>query len=303
MARNLKPDIITMDILMPKVDGYAATKQIMSTHPIPIIIFSSLALEDELQCMSKALTNGALAAFPKFFDEAPEAREKQAQHLIELVRALSSVHVMRRRTKEELTHSRAVQNRSIDIVGLGLSTGGPQALTTIIKSLDNSFSVPIVAVLHISNGFIESLVKWMQKLTDLRVCLAHDGEELLPGTLYFAPDDCHLVIEHGARPKAKLDKSEPVGNFRPSITKLFESLAVAYPASSAGGILTGMGSDGAQGLLKMKNAKCFTFAQAGGTSVVSGMGDAARELGAVNEDIALEGIASFLKKIGQQRKG
>ena len=216
MARQLKPDIITMDIMMPIMDGFEATQRIMSEFPIPIVVLSSL-MENMLEAVSKALTMGALAAFPKIFSSDGGVSSVSESEFLNSLRALSEVHVFRRQNKfnsDEPSNYPVLVN-SVDVLALGVSTGGPEALTMLIPSLTDSFPVPIVVVLHISKGFLKSLVEWMQKSTTLVICIGRHGEELLPGRLYFAPDEYHTIVKKGVRPILNLEKSPLVDNLDP----------------------------------------------------------------------------------------
>ncbi len=299
MTRDLKPNLVTMDIMMPKVNGYEATRRIMAECPTPIIILSSLIHEEEVDSAVQALSAGALEALPKFFDLNENDFEAKRKQLLSTARALSEVRVIRRRT---VTLEKA-QRSAIKLIGLGLSTGGPQALVHILSSLDASFSVPIVVVLHISKGFLTGLVKWLKRVSKLEVRIAEHGERLLPGCVYFAPDDYHLLIRDVGYPMVALTDGQSDDLFTPAVDKFFHSLAMTYPGTSVGGILTGMGRDGALGLRAMKDAGCFTFAETSESSIVSGMPDAARKQGAVEKSVSLEEIPSLLERAVKKEGG
>ncbi len=305
MAKRLKPDLITMDVMMPKLTGYEATKRIMAECPTPILIFSSSIHEEELGYAVEALSAGALEAFPKFFDASDTEFELKERQFLNMVRALSEIHVIRRKTKSEkpvsLGSNQNVLN-PVEIVALGASTGGPQALTHIFSHLEASFSAPIVVVLHISRGFLNGLVRWLQRASSLEVCVARDGEQLCPGKIYFAPNDHHLLISKGVQPIAHLSVGEGRERFKPGINQLFQSLSVSYPGSAIGGILTGMGQDGADGLLEMKRVGCYTFAQDAASCVVDGMPGAARAKEAVVKNVLLEEISTLLEQLVKQDK-
>jgi len=295
MTKQLKPDLVTMDIMMPRMNGFEATKQIMDECPTPIIVLSSLIAEDELDSTFKALKLGALAAYgkPILVNESFEQRKRE---LLTHVRALSEIHVIRRpQIKQNMAIKGVGQQHSIKVLAFGASTGGTAVLASIVASLDADFPVPIVGVLHISKGFLKGFVDWLQKLTTLNICIAKQGESLLPGRLYFAPDGYHLTVKQRDRPMAMLNSDPPVGQFKPSVTKLFESLASEYPGHAMAGVFTGMGSDGADGLVAMKEVGCRTFGQSAATSVVSGMLQAAQEKNAIDDVVELEDIAAFFK--------
>ncbi|MDF1678275.1 MAG: chemotaxis-specific protein-glutamate methyltransferase CheB [Legionellaceae bacterium] len=305
MAKQLKPDLITMDVMMPKLTGYEATERIMAECPTPILVLSSLIHEEELNSAVEALSAGALEAFPKFFDASEADFELKERQFLNMVRALSEVHVIRRVSKPSKYMSLALSqsiSKKAEIVALGTSTGGPQALIHIFSHLKASFSVPIVVVLHISKGFLSGLVNWLQKISDLEICIAKDGEQLCPGKIYFAPDDYHLLIRRGTRPVAQLSQGGDGERFRPGVDQLFQSLSKSYPGEAIGGILTGMGRDGADGLLEMKKVGCYTFAQDTASCVVDGMPGAARAKGAVVKDVRLEEMPGLLEQLVKRDK-
>ena len=191
----------------------------------------------------------------------------------------------------------AIQNS--ELIALGCSTGGPQALQKILSQLPADFAPPIAVVQHISSGFTAGMVAWLQMDTRLKLKVAEDGEVLQSGTVYFAPDDVHLLIKrHNARLTACLDHSIPVNRFRPSATPLLESVAYACPRTAIGILLTGMGNDGAQGLLAMRKAGCHTIVQDKESCVVFGMPGAALELEAVDKIVALDAMAKYLVSAG-----
>ncbi|MDX2345786.1 MAG: chemotaxis protein CheB, partial [Legionella sp.] len=232
LTKALKPDIVSMDIMMPKLDGYGATKQIMAECPTPIVILSSLIHEAEIDSACKTLAVGALEALPKFFDVSKDEFESKERHFLNTMRALSEVRVIRRRQIKPITLSEKVgvmPNQDIKILAIGISTGGPEALSHIFSTLKVSFPVPIVVVLHISKGFLIGLVKWLQRVTALEVCIAENGTQLLPGKVYFAPDDCHLQIKAGEKPIAFLNDGTADDRLKPAVDVLFHSLAKAYP--------------------------------------------------------------------------
>lgn len=303
MTQQLKPNVVIMDIMMPNMNGFEATQKIMETCPTPVIILSSLVSSEQMQSTYKALLMGALAALPKFTGVMTDDFDMKQQAFLEQIRMLSDVRLVprhKRENKTSLVKKALVQ--PVKILGLGVSTGGPEALATIVSSLDRTFPAPIVAVLHISNGFLEGLVQWLQKRTTLILKIATHQEALLPGTLYFAPDNYHLMVQQGVQPRAILKDEPPMGYFKPAIAALFSSLAVAYPGECMAGLLTGMGSDGVDSLAAMKEVGCYTFVQSEATCVVAGMTHAAKKMGVVDGEVDLDQIAVFLKMLVQQKK-
>ena len=298
-AASLKPDLILMDIMMPGIDGFTATKEIMENTPTPIIIFSSLVEKNEKEIACKALAIGALGVLPKR-ESAGGGYGINEKELVNIIRSLSTVHVFKRRKSYDasLVNMSRREMKQLKVIALGVSTGGPEVLTKIIKGLRINFTVPIVIVIHITEGMLMSLISFLQNLTNIEMVIAKDDEHLEANKVYFAPDHKHtLITRQGESVVVSLDDSPPVGYFKPAINKLFQSLADNYPKESVSGILTGMGDDGTEGMLAMRKNGCLTFAQSKETCVVSSMPDSARAVGATNISINLDNIADFLNDL------
>ncbi|KTD09421.1 chemotaxis-specific protein-glutamate methyltransferase CheB [Legionella jamestowniensis] len=301
LTKQLRPDLVTMDIFMPNMDGVEATRKIMQHCPTPIIILSSYVSDNESKIVFNALQAGALSIIEKPKRIQGEGFSKIRRQLINSIKTLANVHVVPRKLRQELkptviqvTKTAAIYN----ILALGTSTGGPTALGSILSALPENFPLPVVVVQHIADGFLSGLVSWLQQKSKLVMEIAQDNQTLLPGHVYFAGDGAHLVITKGDRtPVATLEGSAPIDYFKPSITVLFSSLAKNYPGTAIGGLLTGMGRDGAEGLLLMKQANCLTFTQSEATSVVYGMPAAAVSLNATEQILDLEKIPQFLATI------
>lgn len=304
MTQSLRPDIVTMDIHMPVVDGLAATRQIMQFCPTPVVVVSGI-IGEEVQASMDALESGALAVLPKLPDRAkPEFRQRQ-QELIKTLRALSSVRVISRRNYDDrpdtqprpvarpiLTRTRA------EVVVIGASTGGPSALQRTLSALPGDYKLPIVIVQHMPDEFLSGLARWLRNSTPLQVQMAHQGIELRPATVYLALGGAHLTIHRRlGRLMTHLVAEQGNHRFYPSINMLFESVARTCGAAAAGVILTGMGDDGADGLWKLRQAGGYTLAQDEKTSTVYGMPMAARERGAVERVVDLGNLPSELLKL------
>jgi two-component system chemotaxis response regulator CheB len=300
MCNTLKPDIVTMDIRMPIMDGFEATRMIMVNNPLPVIVISSSLDNEEQQITFRAIEEGALAVLEKPYGfEHPEF-EKTRKEIIDTLRAMVEVKVIRRTTPKVVAKvnifETAIQQktRAYEILALGSSTGGPQVLQAIFSSLPVGFPVPIVCTQHISNGFIGGMVQWISGNTLLNVELTRHGEPLLPGTIYFAPDDYHLRVKRNTSGLvANLTQEPPVNGFRPSATPLFQSLAEYCGGHAIAGLLSGMGDDGAQGLLEARRAGCHTFVQDEKSAVVYGMPGTALALDAVDQVLELDKIATY----------
>ncbi|HXC25836.1 MAG TPA: chemotaxis-specific protein-glutamate methyltransferase CheB [Gemmatimonadaceae bacterium] len=288
-TQRLHPDVITMDIHMPILDGLAATELIMRTAPTPIVIVSSAVQQSDLEMTMRALQVGAVAAIPKPEHPSAEGFDDYATQLIETVRAMAQIKVVRRRsplsgmptptsgvpvhTEEGNDEPAIIESPhqtfpAARIVAIATSTGGPAALQTILSTIPKSLSVPVLVVQHIATGFVPALVGWLNQTSALPVVIAESGVPLQGGMVYVAPNDAHLGVAHD---HILLSREGPIGGFRPSGTYLFRSVSAAFGEAAMGVILTGMGRDGVEGLRVLRAAGGFVVAQNEKTSVVFGM--------------------------------
>jgi len=303
LTAQLKPDLITMDIIMPKMNGFEATRLIMSTHPTPIVVISSAANDEALNTTFKALEAGALTVLEKPDSYTSLSRYSARQKIIDTVRSMSEIKPIKRRfhTPKQKIISNTFEEKKrgeFEIIAIGVSVGGPQVLRTILSALPKYFPVPIVIVQHMAHGFMNGFTKWLDNYCQLSVKEAANQEELLPGTIYFAPDYYHLQIKRSQKKLiANLVKSPPISGFCPSATVLLQSVANVSKEKALGILLTGMGNDGAIGLLELKKAKGHTIIQDEESAVVFGMAGVAQSLNAVDKVIPLEKIADYLINI------
>ncbi|MBM4055704.1 MAG: chemotaxis-specific protein-glutamate methyltransferase CheB [Planctomycetes bacterium] len=303
MSRELKPDIITMDIRMPVMDGLMATRMIMENNPTPIVVISS-DINDELQICFRAIEEGALAVIEKPHAMNTKDFDPLRRKLIQTIRAMSEVKMVRRIARKnkgpfeiQKIHSK-FQDTAYELIAIGCSTGGPQALNCIFSSISAEISVPVAVVQHMSQGFIKGLVEWLQRVTSLTVKIAEDGEMLLPSTVYFAPEDKHLLFQRkGNNLHAVFSDEPPIGQFRPSVTATFRSAAGVCGKNAIGILLSGMGNDGAAGMLDMRKAGAHTIIQDQNSCVVFGMPREALALDAVDKIMEPEDIAFYLESI------
>ena len=307
LCKRVEPDIVTMDIRMPEMDGFQAIQRIMAESPRPIVVLTSTKSDRELGISFKAIDYGALAVTKKPFFSA--GIYPNAEKLIGEVKAMAQVKVVGRRRSTVKETSKPPSPRSLypilvsnplRLIAMGASTGGPPALNVILTKLPSDLPVPVVVVQHISVGFMKGLVRWLNDTTPLRVRIATNGVLMEPGTVYLPPDQQHLTVGKGWR--AWLQDSPPVGGHRPSVTVLFDSVAEHYGRSAAGVLLTGMGADGARGLKAIRDAGGYTIAQDEDTSVVFGMPKEAIKMGGASEVAALgdigERLTSLMKNEG-----
>jgi len=312
MTHELKPDLVTMDIRMPVMDGFEATRIIMNQDPTPIVVISTSIDNEEMRITFRAIEEGALAVLEKPRGLGHPDFENVRREIVDTIRAMAEVKVIRRmkRRNHEVAQLEPVdifekaiiqKTRAYEIVAIGASTGGPQALQKLLSSLPVGFPIPLVIAQHMSAGFIHGLVYWLQGATLLDVKLAEDGEPLRPGTVYFAPDDHHLVVtRNGNGLRVKLTDDLPVNRFRPSATPLLQSVADVCGGSGVGCLLTGMGVDGAQGLLEIRQAKGHTIIQDKDSCIVFGMPGAALALNAVDQIVRLEQLAAYLTSLARR---
>ena len=298
MVKRLHPDIVTMDVQMPRLDGFAATKRIMVEAPTPILITTSLD-PHALSVSLEAIRMGALAVQAKPGDPSSPAFDAEAQELVRQVKAMARVKVVRhhelapvRAPAAQSPSARSLHEGPAEIVAIAASTGGPAAIHRILTSLPADFPLSVLVVQHISRGFAPGFADWLDKASRLTVKLAERGEELRPGTVYVAVDDHHLRVSPSR--KIHLSTVDPVGGFRPSGTVLFESVATAFGRGAVAVILTGMGRDGVDGLRAIREAGGRTIAESEATAVVYGMPAAAVSAGLADLVLPLDGVCAAL---------
>jgi two-component system, chemotaxis family, protein-glutamate methylesterase/glutaminase len=293
-----KPDVVLMDIVMPRLDGFETTRQIMETNPLPIVICTGASDPREMATTFRSMEAGALACVGKPVSREHPEFEALASELIQTIKLMAEVKVVRRWSKTRLTAatpSASVLDESSPapgIVGIGASTGGPPVLQTILSGLPKDFRVPLLVVQHIAPGFLSGLIEWLNQTTGLRIQIASHGTLPLAGHVYFAPDDLHLGLSPNFR--LRLTREEPENGLRPAVSYLFRSLAESCGSRAIGVLLSGMGKDGAVELRLMRDHGAITIAQDKETSVVHGMPGEAISLGGATHVLPGEKIADML---------
>ena len=303
---KLKPDLIIMDIQMPYMDGYEATKLIMAYHPTPILIMSSSGLTDGIDSIFKALNFGALDVMSKVPLENNKIEEQTGINLIARIKMLAQIKVIRHPMAkihygEVVDKDKpAVVNGTKNIVAIVSSTGGPQALLTILKKIPEDFPCGIVIVQHISAGFAEGLVTWLGSECSLKIRLATDGAVIEPGVAFIAPTGFQMRVSDDRL--IQLTKEPPYLGQCPSGNVLFESVARVYQDKAIVVILSGIGADGVIGLKQIHERRGFVIAQDEATSVIFGMPKEAIEMGVVNDVLPIDQIAQKIVKYLERAK-
>lgn len=304
-VRRNKPDIITMDVHMPKMDGFEATRVIMETNPVPIIIVTGSASMIEMETSFHAIEAGALTVIQKPHGIGHPDYERHAAELTRTVRLMSEVKVVRRWPqrpgREEGVYRGAplqMPPAEIKVVAIGASTGGPPVIQKILSELPKGFPLPVLIVQHMAAGFIQGFAEWLSQTSPLPVHVAVNGSRILPGHVYLAPEGIQMKVDTNGR-LACVDDT-PENGLRPSVSYLFRSVADVFGKNAVGVLLTGMGKDGADELKLMKEKGAFTIAQDEESSVVFGMPGEAVKLNAARYVLPPERIAEILSGIGNR---
>lgn len=298
--KQLNPDVITLDIEMPKMDGITFLDKIMKLRPMPVIMVSTLT-QQGADVTLQALEMGAIDYISKPTAHRPgEGLESMQEELIEKIRIASQANIAKMPT-QQLTPSNTpptplvnASQKNVHMVAIGSSTGGVEALSQLFLMLPEGMP-PIVMAQHMLPQFTASLAKRLNALSPIEIVEATHGITLKSGYAYIAPGSQHLKIaKQGSSYITRLDDGEAVSGHKPSVDVLFESVAQATAGHSIGVILTGMGQDGAIGLKKMYDTGSYTIGQNESSCVVYGMPKAAMQAGAVSKEYALTQIASSI---------
>ncbi len=326
---RLRPDVVTMDVRMPRKDGLAAIDEIMHVRPTPVIVVSAEVGPENQEIAFRALDAGAIEVLAKPRGGTDGSFERDAEAIRTAVRLVAKLKLVTRAAAARRGASdrtpppppgsaraaadavaRALAASGADrapsqpaiprVLGIAASTGGPAALAQILRALPRAFPVPLLVVQHIAAGFDGGLAHWLAGGTSLAVKLAEDGEPLRPGTVSIAPSGKHLAVSGDA---VRLLDDPPVRGFKPSGDVLLSAIAREHGAGAAGLVLSGMGDDGAAGLAEVRARGGWTAAQGPQSSVVFGMPRVAIERGAAERTVELDEVPGALLRLARVERG
>lgn len=318
-ASRLKPDVITMDVEMPVMDGITATRKIMAANPTTILMFSSLTTEGAKSTLD-ALEAGAVDFLPKRFEDISNDRDEARRVLCERVRTVGTKRAPSPRAKTVIPSTSSIASRTTSssskpgvspavrsttgtklvkgktkIVAIGTSTGGPVALQNVLTKLPASFPVPIVLIQHMPGTFTKAFADRLNGSCAINVREAKDGDELFPGLALLAPGGQQMIVEkRGSRSVIKIIDSEPNQNYKPCVDVTFSSVAKTYPGSALAVVLTGMGADGKEGAKLLKQGGAQIWAQNESSCVVYGMPAAIVDSGLADRVLPLDDVGNTL---------
>lgn len=308
VLHDISPDVVSMDIRLPGMNGLEATQCIMRDRPTPIVVVAGSVDSHDLRISMNALRMGALAVVEKPRVTTPQHYQTLADHLCTQLALMSQVKVVRqrfatngRREVKVPPPARRVPRHAgpFQLAGIVASTGGPAAVQKLLAELDPKFPLPIALVQHMSEGFLAGFATWLDGVCPFRVLIAREGETPVSGTVYVAPADRHLCLERGGW---HLDLGPPISSQRPSGTLLFRSMAQHLGPRAVGILLTGMGDDGAAGLKQLRDAGGYTIAEHESTAVVYGMPAAAIRMQAAREVLPLHCMSRRLEQLASLPK-
>jgi two-component system, chemotaxis family, protein-glutamate methylesterase/glutaminase len=317
-CRRLRPDLVTMDVHMPEMDGLEATRLILSAMPTRVVIISSAVDVERLAASFDAIRNGAVDVIEKpqgvLLGDYREVKRALIQRVREIAAANPTNHLAWIASRQSLQPNRGlsnppilsgrpVQTASVDLIndtfypeliGIGGSTGAPAVIGAILSALSREYPIPVVVAQHISKGFVEGMALWLNRTVQVEVKVAETGDSLKAGRVLMAPDRAHLEVRKDRLVFVR--EPEPEDIHIPSIDRLFFSIAEVYGGRSLGVILSGMGKDGTKGLLKMRKAGAVTVAQSKSSSLIYGMPAVATAIGAASQEMSPLEIGELLNR-------
>ncbi|WP_395338625.1 protein-glutamate methylesterase/protein-glutamine glutaminase [Ningiella sp. W23] len=301
MVTQLKPDVITLDIEMPKVDGLTFLDRLMKARPTPVLMISTLT-EKGADATIRSLELGAIDFIAKPKIDVSKGMSAYEQEIVQKIKIAAASKPKPRVTTNTATQAIPIAYQGTEtLVGIGASTGGTEAIKQVLINLSPAFPATVITQ-HMPVSFTRSFAQRLDSLCKIKVHEAKDGERLLPGNAYIAPGDKHMEItRHGADYRIRLNDGPLVSGHKPAVDVMFESLAKVAGNNTVATLLTGMGKDGAKGLLTLKKAGALTMAQDEESCVVYGMPRAAVELGATSNVFPLEKMSMALTKAVEKK--
>lgn len=307
-VKSLSPAVVTLDIVMPGMDGLAALEQIMAECPTPVVMLSALTA-DGTEATIRALELGAVDFFLKVSALTPTGNDGAGTALIDKIKLAAKVKISRPKTAagaraDQLQKARAsgARHASMDsVLVIGSSTGGPKALMQVIPALPDDIPAPILVVQHMPPVFTRSLAERLNQASELEVKEAEEGDSIRPGRALIAPGDFHMTVAKGD--EIRLNQQPAVCGVRPSVDVLMESVAKVYGASSLGVVLTGMGTDGTRGASLIKAVGGKILAEAESTCAVYGMPMSVAKAGYADKVVPVHRMASEIMKMCQEKRG
>ncbi len=298
MAKKYRPDVITMDIMMPRMNGLDATRVIMEETPVPIVMVCAIGDSEEQRISFEAMEAGAVWVVKKPRGQATADWDTWSRSLCQIVKSMAEVKVVSRRPSRapravDVSTGVAVE-KTPRVIAMAASTGGPTALKSVLEKLPEDFEIPILVCQHIARGFVEGMVEWLNFDLELPVRVGATNDAVRPGVT-FAPDHGNLLVTRDER--LIVQPAEGDEKYIPSADALFESVARHYKCECVGVIMTGMGTDGAAGLKKIWDEGGITVAQDEASSLIYGMPGAAVKAGGVKYKMDPEEIARMLIKL------
>jgi two-component system chemotaxis response regulator CheB len=299
MVGTLNPDLVTMDIRMPVMDGFEATQTIMAENPKPILVISSSVSSQDMNVSFNAIKAGALDIIEKPQGSLRADYREVGAEIIRRVKMLSEIKVFRHLSPHltrdvRLPEKKAAEEPGRQAVAIGASTGGPSAIHQILQAAPETLGVSMFVTQHISEGFGEGYVEWLRRNTKLKIKMAEEGDYVSPGMVYFSPD--RGLLELQGRNRIAIRK--PTGGAgRMNIDAMISSVAEAYRSRAIGVLLTGMGNDGVAGLRRIKENGGKTIVQDEKTSVIFGMPRAAIEEGVADQVLPLDEILPAVMRL------
>lgn len=301
LTQKLTPDVITMDIHMPGMNGLEATEYIMAYCPKPILILSSALDKEGTYTTFDALAAGAVDVMEKPSLSSYDTWERVHDILIKKITLISKVKVIthvKGKIREIFKHTDTIppsHPNKFEIIAIGASTGGPSVVMRILKTIPANYRLGILVVQHMAEGFIHGFVEWLGNACKVKVKVAKEGDTIEKGQVLVAPDGFHTIVTD--KKTVQLISSEKVNSIKPSIDVLFDSIVKVYRKGAVGILLTGMGVDGANGLKHMKDSGGLTISQSEESCAVFGMPKAAQERGAVQRVLSVEEIIRTLNNL------